>query len=124
LRRWEREPWPGNVRQLRNAVARTVALDGFDECDGVNGLHRLDAGESSKLAPPSSASVAPRSDWLEQILAERMPLALTRERVVREFERRYLEHALARHEGNVTRAAKESGVALRYFQLLRARQRS
>jgi hypothetical protein len=40
---------------------------------------------------------------------------------VKEFERRYVERMLARHGGNVTRAARASGVAHRYFQLIRAR---
>src|SRR5204862_4534863 len=26
LRRWETDPWPGNIRELRNAVARRLAL--------------------------------------------------------------------------------------------------
>src|SRR6185369_4554561 len=30
LWRWERDPWPGNVRQLRNAVARVLALGDLD----------------------------------------------------------------------------------------------
>jgi DNA-binding NtrC family response regulator len=43
--------------------------------------------------------------------------------VVADFERRYVERVLARHGGNVVRAAEASGVARRYFQILRARHR-
>ncbi len=39
------------------------------------------------------------------------------------FERRYLEAVLARHGGTLGRAAAASGVARRYFQILRARHR-
>ncbi len=38
-----------------------------------------------------------------------------------EFERRYVHQLLARHDGNVTRAAQSAGVARRYLQILKAR---
>jgi transcriptional regulator with PAS, ATPase and Fis domain len=38
-----------------------------------------------------------------------------------EFERRYIEHALAKHGSNVTRAAAASGIPRRYFQIIKAR---
>jgi DNA-binding NtrC family response regulator len=103
LRRWECEAWPGNVRQLRNAVARVLAL-----------------GEAHAIAAQSPP--AADGDFLDRVIAEHLPLPLARERVVQELERRYLEAALARHGGAVTRAAKDSGIALRYFQLLRRRR--
>ena len=36
---------------------------------------------------------------------------------------RYVDDLLVRHNGNVTHAARASGIAHRYFQLLRARSR-
>jgi DNA-binding NtrC family response regulator len=45
-----------------------------------------------------------------------------RARLLREFERRYIERTLAQHGGNVTRAAAASGIARRYFNLLRSRR--
>jgi hypothetical protein len=42
--------------------------------------------------------------------------------VVDDFERRYVQTVLDRHQGDATRAAQASGIARRYFQLLRARQ--
>ncbi|HEX6764691.1 MAG TPA: sigma 54-interacting transcriptional regulator [Polyangiaceae bacterium] len=108
IRRFEREAWPGNVRQLRNAVARTLALGGAD---------------ASPLEWATEATDVPAGrDFVQKILAERLPLPIARERVVAEFERRYIEEILERHGGSVTRAAKESGIALRYFQLLRKRR--
>jgi DNA-binding NtrC family response regulator len=108
LARWELEAWPGNVRQLRNAVARHLALGDVD---------------AGGLAAPPSSTPASGGDFLEAVIAERLPLPVARERVVHEFERRYLESVLASHGGNVTRAAQDSGIALRYFQLLRQRRR-
>jgi transcriptional regulator with GAF, ATPase, and Fis domain len=105
--------WPGNVRELRNTVARYVAL-----------------GDTWQSPPRSTPSVSTRgpeeleaSGWLEEILAARMPYPLARRRIVEEFERRYVERMLAEHGGNVTHAAKASGLGLRYFRLVKARQR-
>jgi DNA-binding NtrC family response regulator len=112
LRRWERDAWPGNVRQLRNAVARALAL---------GDVH---AGASGPAAGAAAAAGGAGGDFVDGIIAEHLALPVARERVVGEFERRYLEEALARHGGSVSRAAKESGIALRYFQLLRRRRGS
>lgn len=46
-----------------------------------------------------------------------------RAKVVAEFEKRFVEELLTRHNGNVTHAARASGLAHRYFQLVRARSR-
>ncbi len=64
-----------------------------------------------------------RDDFLAKVLAEQLPFPDARQRVVAEFERRYVEDLLARHNGNVTHAARASGIAHRYFQLVRARSR-
>jgi DNA-binding NtrC family response regulator len=58
-------------------------------------------------------------DFIEQALE--LPLGEARQRVVEEFERRYVKRLLARHGGNVTRAAQSAGVARRYLQILKAR---
>jgi hypothetical protein len=41
--------------------------------------------------------------------------------MVAEFEKRYVRRVLEMHDGNVGKAAAASGIALRYFQLLKAR---
>jgi len=98
--------WPGNVRELHNAVARRVALG--DEAP-------IPTGRSPAEAAP------PGGDPLEAILALDLPLTRARERMVEAFERRYLQRVLAAHQGNVGAAAAASGIARRYFQILRAR---
>ena len=106
LARWEEAPWPGNVRELRNAVARRLAL--------------------GELAPEARAPIhaAPGGDFLEGVLAQRLPLIEARRRIVDELERRYLERVLQEHGGNVVHAARAAGVARRYFQILKARRLS
>jgi transcriptional regulator with GAF, ATPase, and Fis domain len=103
LLRWEDYSWPGNVRELRNAVARHLALGEL--------ANHAKSGEHPK----------PSGDIIERILAMDLPISEARDRVIDEFEQRYLERALARSNGIVTEAAKASGVARRHFQRLRAR---
>jgi ActR/RegA family two-component response regulator len=62
-----------------------------------------------------------RGDVIDGVLALDLPLVRSRERVVQEFERRSVQRVLAQHGGNVTNAAAASGIARRYFQVLRAK---
>jgi transcriptional regulator with GAF, ATPase, and Fis domain len=104
--------WPGNVRELHNAIARQIAVG---EMGLGAGLSRDASGASS--APPSGGDV------VEETLAQDLPFPVARDRLVDEFERRYVERVLAKHGGNVARAAAASGIARRYFQIIRARSR-
>jgi len=44
-------------------------------------------------------------------------------RALDEFLRRYVVRVLAKHNGNVTRAAAASGIARRYFYVVKNRSR-
>ena len=101
--RFEEYSWPGNVRELLNAVARHVAL-----------------GDLVEFGPTDSAA-AERADLVEKILALDLPLPRAKQRMMEEFERRYVERVLDRHGGNVRRAAEASGIAKRYLNLLKAK---
>jgi DNA-binding NtrC family response regulator len=103
--------WPGNVRELRNLVARHVAL-GFD-------VTPAPVSQASLPPPPSPSS----TDFLDRLVSEPLAFPLARRRALEEFERRYVAAVLARYGGNISQAAKASGLALRYFRLVRARQR-
>jgi DNA-binding NtrC family response regulator len=107
--RFEDYAWPGNVRELRNAVARRIALGELVDDDFVAASQRPEA--------PSRGA-----DLVERILALDLPLPRARQRIVEDFERRYVERVLAKYDGNVTRAAAASGIARRYFYTLRARR--
>jgi transcriptional regulator with GAF, ATPase, and Fis domain len=117
LLRWEDDAWPGNVRELHNAVARQIALGGLE-------LAPLDPRIPSAGAPGGGAADAlppTPTDLVESVLALDLPLSQARQRVVDDFERRYVERVLAKHGGSVVKAAAASGIARRYFQILRAR---
>src|SRR5262249_3972725 len=109
--------WPGNLRELRNAVARYVALGD-------------DWQPPSRSAPPGSppppGTSAPGAvggaDWMDAIVASKRAYPLARRRTIEEFQRRYVERMLAEHGGNVTQAARASGLGLRYFRVVKARR--
>ena len=113
IERFQDYAWPGNVRELHNAVARLLALGEVSLGSGDSVLEQSLGGEAASTAP----------DVIEAVLQADLPLSRARARVIEAFERRYVERVCARHGGNVARAAAASGVARRYFQLLRARHR-
>ncbi len=80
--------WPGNVRQLENIIRQSLALSNKPMID------------ASDLDIP----VVETSSFKEQ-----------KARAIAEFERHYLRAALARHNGNITHAAKEAGKNRRAF---------
>lgn len=89
--------WPGNVRQLRNVIERTLILMGRDTdekiaCDDLPS-EVMDAGVS-----------IPAGQGLEQIIA--LPLREARER----FEREYLIAQINRFGGNISRTAAFIGM--------------
>jgi transcriptional regulator with GAF, ATPase, and Fis domain len=108
---WERERWPGNVRELRNAVARQLAL---------GELAARGPAAPAEAASPGEATRAP-TDVFERILALDLPFPRARDRVLGEFEQRYVERVLRAHGGNVARAAAASGIGRRYFAMIRTR---
>ena len=86
-----RHHWPGNVRELRNVVEATIAL---------GETSAPDAG----IMPARDDPFDPDAIPLGRILA--LPYKEARDAVLQRFERRYVERALERHEGNVTHASR------------------
>ena len=89
--------WPGNVRQLRNVIERTLILMGRDAHLEITSEHLpaeiIDAGLT-----------IPAGEGLEQIIA--LPLREARER----FEREYLIAQINRFGGNISRTAAFIGM--------------
>ena len=80
--------WPGNVRQLRNVVERLCAMGGSEVS-----ANEVRVG-LPKMRPRSTLSIS-REAFSE---------------AKEEFERSFLQEALARNEGNIKRTAEEVGV--------------
>ena len=118
LERFEDYDWPGNVRELERAIERFLAL-GDKVSLIVNRTHRHVARPE---LPPSRTGNA-GDDVLSRVLGANLGYSEARQRMLEEFERAYLEKALADNGGNVAAAAASSGIARRYFQRIRARQK-
>jgi len=90
--------WPGNVRELRNVVSHLLA---FSE-DGLIEADQLPAWLRERGAPKPPMQIDPQlgllsfKDAKEQLLAG--------------FERGYIEATLRRAGGNISRAARTSGL--------------
>ena len=86
--------WPGNVRQLRNVVERTIILAPTDR------LGRIEVD----LLPPDLTSAAPEGN--SAAMAMGAPLRQARET----FEREYLRVQIRRFSGNISRTAAFIGM--------------
>jgi DNA-binding NtrC family response regulator len=97
LERLSTMPWPGNVRQLENAVEKAIALSGLRDT-----LYPGDFGlaESQKLVAMGPVGPAP------VLVTEHMDFAAA----VSQFERSILQSALAKTGGNKTAAAELLGL--------------
>jgi DNA-binding NtrC family response regulator len=99
-KRLQAHPWPGNVRQLRNVIERTLAL---------SDPHAL------AFELPGSEK---RFDATELGVDLDRPFSEQKCEVIARFERDYLEGQLARHGGNFSRAAAAAGLDRMYFKRL------
>ena len=94
--RFESRSYPRNVRDLKHEVASFVA----------------------RIAAPSAAG---SQRTLDELVSIELPFSRARELVVERFEQLYVEKMLSKHGGNVSRAAQASGIARRYFQIVKSR---
>ena len=94
-----KQRWPGNVRQLKNAMERLTAL----HPGGVLEPRDLDE-DSPNPGSAAALSVLPWKDAREQYLAS--------------FEASYAQAVLARCGGNVSAAARAAGVDRKTFYAL------
>ena len=104
--------WPGNVRELENCVAYLTCLQPhrpIEPCD-LPLLSRL------RAVPPLTGRdnpAVPANGYGES-------LQVSKSRLVGEFERQYIEHALRITSGNISAAARISGKNRRaLFELMR-----
>src|SRR5262249_28805926 len=90
IARANRHTWPGNVRELRNAVERAVLLPNHPQVT-------------------FEAPLKKESDGFAHIDID-VPFKVAKQKLVDEFDRRYLEALLEAHEGNISAAARAAGI--------------
>jgi Nif-specific regulatory protein len=96
LERLENHPWPGNIRELGNVIERLVLLT-ESRLVSATELERFLPGESTDRRPAvATALVRSYQSAHSHTLAE-------------------LQHALAEHHGNQSRAAQALGLTVRQF---------
>jgi DNA-binding NtrC family response regulator len=115
LEQLERHDWPGNVRELRNVVERALSLGtstlaGTDLIGPTDGP-RVAAGTLDEELPAKRPAPT-NADVLE------LPFKEAKAALVESFERDYLIALLARHRGNISRAAAEAGIDRNYIHRL------
>ena len=114
LEQLQHHEWPGNVRELRNVVERALSL-------GDTGFAELGDTPAPRATPmPAAVDVgaggedkrSSNPDVLE------LPFKEAKAQLVEAFERDYLRALLARHHGNISRAAAEAGIDRNYIHRL------
>ncbi|HKN82768.1 MAG TPA: sigma-54 dependent transcriptional regulator, partial [Pyrinomonadaceae bacterium] len=103
--------WPGNVRQLCNEIQRTVARSEDGTIIKPEHLSPELKRTSSPTTPSAAASIATIPSANVQSAGGTLADALA------EVERRMISDALRRHNGNISRAARELGLTRRGLYL-------
>jgi DNA-binding NtrC family response regulator len=93
--------WPGNVRELEHTLEQALVLASSPEIQLEDLPVALHGGEVVPVAAGPSATASFRD---------------AKQQVVERFERQFIGEALARHHGNISRAADEMGMYRQHLQ--------
>lgn len=99
--------WPGNVRELENVVERGVIMSSGDVLDLEDiGLRERSPGDADCSNLPPSADIFS------------MSFKDAKDKLLEQFQSEYISKVLSRNEGNVSQAARESGLKRQYLHKL------
>jgi DNA-binding NtrC family response regulator len=98
--------WPGNVRELEHAVEQAIVLASGDEIQLGELPAALRGAMPASVPSPADESAGDGAGFKE-----------SKQRVIEQFERRFIAEALARHHGNISKAAEEMGMYRQHLQL-------
>jgi DNA-binding NtrC family response regulator/tetratricopeptide (TPR) repeat protein len=106
--------WPGNVRQLTNEIQRIVAR--AEDGTVITPDHL--SPELHRIAPTSAqATVTHINGATATAASDAIAQGLTLADATAELERRMIAEALRKHNGNISRAARELGLTRRGLYL-------
>ncbi|MFH1568898.1 MAG: sigma-54 dependent transcriptional regulator [Gemmatimonadota bacterium] len=100
--------WRGNVRELQNVIERALILAGSGEV-------RAEDLPQSIMKAPSSEATSQAEYYLD------LPFKEAKERLIEDFERRYIVEVLKNFGGNISRSAEHSGIDRRSLHRLLAK---
>ncbi|MFL6331934.1 MAG: sigma 54-interacting transcriptional regulator [Pyrinomonadaceae bacterium] len=108
--------WPGNVRQLTNEIQRIIARA---EDGTIIKPEHLSPELRRTNTPATGANrlMAPSSGLAATAAASAIAQGLTLADAMAELERRMIAEALRKHNGNISRAARELGLTRRGLYL-------
>jgi transcriptional regulator with GAF, ATPase, and Fis domain len=99
--------WPGNVRELEHAVEQAIVLAAHHAIE----LDDLPVALRGSTPPTATAWAAPAAGDGAAGFKQ------SKQRVIEQFERRFIADALTRHHGNISKAAEEMGMYRQHLQL-------
>ncbi len=97
------QAWPGNIRQLKNSLQKAMIFSKGDTLELKDFIHRKSVRRTAETIGSPSPDMTFRA---------------ARDRLLDDFTRKYLSEALTRHGGNISAAARESGLERQHFQKL------
>ena len=105
LERFVEHPWPGNCRELKNAVERAVVLGETRFLGSAEGP----PSSSSSSSSSTSETPAPGAEGAFAIDAT-LPYKDQKAAVIADFEERYVRLLMKVHQGNVSAASRVAGI--------------
>jgi DNA-binding NtrC family response regulator len=106
--------WPGNVRELQNVIERACALADSDRLRLTDFPDYVVSGGGSVAVPAGGDEAVDAA----RATAQGLSLKDAKEQWMGVLEASYLRELLARHEGNVSAAAKTAGIDRKTFHRL------
>jgi DNA-binding NtrC family response regulator len=100
LRALGAHPWPGNVRELQNTIEHAVVL--------LEPGQVISAADIVLTGAPTAPAPLVEEPSAEALLSESYHAA--RDRVIAQFERRYISQLVVAADGNMSKAARIAGV--------------
>lgn len=86
----QQQPWPGNVRQLRHVIERTVLLHGKDTLDAADFM------QAQAMQPATS---------------DKDTLPAVGSMTLDDMEKAMIEKAMKHHDGNISKVAEALGLS-------------